>query len=488
MNQSQMEQAWAEERSERLHAELEHNIDAQQIKTIWICFLFAMLGGLFMMCVGIAIARPLKRISTDMLSMAKLEFLSGQSGITCSDEEQELDARAHTTRFFSGRMKKVLSNLTHRSGSRRGSSNSDDACGFTTNSSRDRGDQSSSSSEECNDQTWDHSEDLEANSSRSWLSFSTPKEVLDMRESYIYMVTGLKSFARYLDPEIMRILVKSKRQAQLGMGKADVTIFFSDIANFTTMAESLEAETFMSLLTEYLDEMSKIIMAKRGVVGEFIGDAIMAWWNVPIDLGQEHTAMALDAALSQQNRLRDLRDMWQARGLPDVRVRMGLVRGTVLAGNIGSSERMKYGLVGDSVNLASRLEGLCKYYGVNIIVEQDAAFAPDVQNRFHLRLLDLVTVKGRSQATELYELVAEKGDFPEEIYSEEDLQYFLVGFAEIHHLFRSKSFGACAEALRLYRQQFPHDTPSKMLLRRVETLLAEGMPADWNPVHRLTEK
>ena len=73
------------------------------------------------------------------------------------------------------------------------------------------------------------------------------------------------------------------------MGKADVTIFFSDIANFTTMAESLEAETFMSLLTEYLDEMSKIIMAKRGVVGEFIGDAIMAWWNVPIDLGQEHT-------------------------------------------------------------------------------------------------------------------------------------------------------------------------------------------------------
>ena len=490
MNQSQKEQTWAEKRSKLLHAELEQNISAQQIKTIWICFLFSMLGGLFMTCLGIALARPLKKISTDMLSMAKLEFLSGQSGISWSDEERELDARAHTTRFFSGHMKKVLSGLTHRSGSRRSSSSrhSDDLCGFTTNSSRDRGDQSSSSSEECNDQTLDHSEDLEANSSRSCLRLTTPKEVLDMRESYIYMVTGLKSFARYLDPEIMRILVKSKHQAQLGMGKADVTIFFSDIANFTTMAESLEAETFMSLLTEYLDEMSKIIMAKRGVVGEFIGDAIMAWWNVPIDLGQEHTAMALDAALSQQNRLRDLRDIWQARGLPDVRVRMGLVRGTVLAGNIGSSQRMKYGLVGDSVNLASRLEGLCKYYGVSIIVEQDAACAPAVQNRFHLRLLDLVTVKGRTQATELYQLVAEKGHFPEEIYSEEDLQYFLIGFAEIHRLFRSKSFGACAEALRLYRQQFPHDTPSKMLLRRVETLLTEGMPADWNPVHRLTEK
>lgn len=309
-----------------------------------------------------------------------------------------------------------------------------------------------------------------------------------MRESFLYMVTGLKSFARYMDPEIMRILVKSRRQAQLGMGKAQVTVFFSDIANFTTIAESLEPETFMSMLSEYLDEMSKIIMAKRGVVGEFIGDAIMAWWNVPIDLGQEHTAMALDAALCQQLRLQELRDVWEAKSLPEVRVRMGLVRGTVLAGNIGSSQRMKYGLVGDSVNLASRLEGLCKYYGVSVIIEQEAAFSPAVQTRFHLRVLDLVIVKGRTQATELYQLLAEKGDLPDEFDAEEDLQYFIGGFAEIHRLYRSKSFGACAEALKQYRRQFPQDTPSKMLLRRVETLLNEGLPADWDAVHRLVEK
>ena len=511
MHESWRQQAWAEKTSTLLHKELADNVDKHQIKTIWVCALFSLLGGLFMVCVGFAITRPLKRISTDMLSMAKLEFLSAQAEIII-DRDGVDERSAHRTRFLSEHLKKLFSDLAQRTRTRRFSKNSDDSAGFTD------GEQCSShsGSEETVRSRHGHSrrgvgsgqstetnrtnrgydrdgrdghdcEDLEA-PSRSCFRFSTPKEVLDMRESYVYMVTGLKSFARYLDPEIMRILVKSKRQAQLGMGRADVTIFFSDIANFTTMAEQLEPETFMSLLTEYLDEMSKIIMAKRGVVGEFIGDAIMAWWNVPIDLGQEHTAMALDAALCQQLRLQELRDVWEAKSLPEVRVRMGLVRGTVLAGNIGSSQRMKYGLVGDSVNLASRLEGLCKYYGVSVIIEQEAAFAPAVQNRFHLRLLDLVTVKGRTQATELYQLLAEKGDLPDEFDAEEDLQYFIGGFAEIHRLYRSKNFGACAEALKQYRRQFPQDTPSKMLLRRVETLLNEGLPADWDAVHRLVEK
>ena len=361
----------------------------------------------------------------------------------------------------------------------------------TTTESEDDSDRSSgnSSSESENTDSDRSASDLEA-SDAYWNCWNraTPKEVVNIREAFIYMVTGLKSFATYMDPEIMRILVKSQRQAQLGMGKAEVTIFFSDIANFTTIAESLEPETFLSMLSEYLDEMSKIIMAKRGVVGEFIGDAIMAWWNVPIDLGPEHTAMALEAALAQQNRLAELRDTWHDKGLPDVKVRMGLVKGNVLAGNIGSSQRMKYGLVGDSVNLASRLEGLCKYYGVSIIIEQEAAFAQGVHVRFHLRLLDLVIVKGRTQPTELYELVCEKGDLPSKIHSEGDLQYFIDGYSQIHHLYRSKHHSACASALQKYHQRFPHDLPSEMLLRRVETWLHEGLAADWTPIHILTHK
>ena len=477
MELSWKQQTWAAARSSEVHDELQKSLASQEVLTIWTCAGFAFLGAVIMACIGLAVTQPLKKISLDMLSLAKLEFLPDRHDrhdrhLTGSMRRSIVNRRNSISFISLAGISRLMSNLVGNKSMGSDSERSED-------SSEDSSDSQNSDSD-------DQELDLES-SGRCW-NHAIPREVVNMRESFLYMVTGLKSFARYMDPEIMRILVKSRRQAQLGMGKAQVTVFFSDIANFTTIAESLEPETFMSMLSEYLDEMSKIIMAKQGVVGEFIGDAIMAWWNVPIDLGQEHTAMALDAALCQQLRLQELRDVWEAKSLPEVRVRMGLVRGTVLAGNIGSSQRMKYGLVGDSVNLASRLEGLCKYYGVSVIIEQEAAFAPAVQNRFHLRLLDLVTVKGRTQATELYQLLAEKGDLPDEFDAEEDLQYFIGGFAEIHRLYRSKNFGACAEALKQYRRQFPQDTPSKMLLRRVETLLNEGLPADWDAVHRLVEK
>lgn len=425
-----------------------------------------------MICIGLAVTRPLKRISTEMLSMAKLEFLP-QDPLKAEIGAGKSLRRRSSTSFVSLRyVGRLMSTLT-------GSVKREDTEPGSSSSSSSGSDTDSQDEADCS---------LYVEEGGGCWTHATPKEVINIREAFIYMVAGLKSFARYMDPEIMRILVKSRRQAQLGMGKAEVTVFFSDIANFTTIAESLEPETFMSMLTEYLDEMSKIIMAKRGVVGEFIGDAIMAWWNVPINLGQEHTATALDAALAQQNRLAELRETWHLQRLPDVRVRMGLVKGNVLAGNIGSSQRMKYGLVGDSVNLASRLEGLCKYYGVSIIIEQDAAFAPGVQSRFQLRLLDLVIVKGRTQPTELYQLVCEKAVLPEAFDSPEDLQFFIDAYSQIHRLYRLKSFDACASALHHYRQRLPDDVPSKMLLRRVETLLGEGVPADWTPVHILTEK
>ncbi|CAK9093292.1 Adenylate cyclase 1 (ATP pyrophosphate-lyase 1) (Adenylyl cyclase 1) [Durusdinium trenchii] len=499
MKASWAQQAWATRRSMEIHEAARKNLDQRQVKTIWISLLFCIAGGVVMALVGFAVTRPLKRISTDMLQMAKLEFLSGQADM----DDDDCELKGHSHRYFSIRgITRALSNLTSRSRSRtrtrfssRRSQRTEDSIGLTRTNPTDPSSSSDTSQDERSqyeETRHDHTEreqDFETGEELSaCFRLSTPKEVVDMRESFIYMVTGLKSFARYLDPDIMRMVVKSRRQAQLGMGKAEVTIFFSDIANFTTMAESLEPEVFMSMLTEYLDEMSKLIMSKQGVVGEFIGDAIMAWWNVPIDLGQEHTAMALDAALAQQNRLVELRETWHLQRLPDVRVRMGLVKGNVLAGNIGSSQRMKYGLVGDSVNLASRLEGLCKYYGVSIIIEQDAAFAPGVQSRFQLRLLDLVIVKGRTQPTELYQLVCEKAVLPEAFDSPEDLQFFIDAYSQIHRLYRLKSFDACASALHHYRQRLPDDVPSKMLLRRVETLLGEGVPADWTPVHILTEK
>ncbi|OLQ02780.1 Adenylate cyclase 1 [Symbiodinium microadriaticum] len=287
-----------------------------------------------------------------------------------------------------------------------------------------------------------------------------PREV-HMRESFVYMVAGLKSFARYMDPEIMRIVVQSKRQAQLGMGKAPVTIFFSsselggadgDIANFTTIAESLDPETFMSMLSDYLDEMSKIIMGKRGVVGEFIGDAIMAWWNAAVYAQRMANTSKPTEYLSfeRSGRMKDFR-----------RFEFAWAWSGVL-----------YGLVGDSVNLASRLEG--KFYGVDIIIEEEAASAPGVGEKFHLRVLDLVTVKGRNQATELFQLVG--ATCRQKVCKDAapylagltaayfGKRYFTDGFTQVHALYRARQF---------------EDVPSKMLLQRVETLLQDPPPADW---------
>jgi len=473
-----LDEAWAVQqraarRNQVRRQEIADQLHSQEVQTILYCSLFAFVGAGIMMSIGFAVSKPLHKISIEMLSMAKLEFL--QRAGAPLDIPKQLDPghdrkssdRKSSTRFPSFRsfFSRNRSDRSHP-----GSSASDD-------------DSSGSEDEEDIDV-----EEGETGRLSRMLMHLAPREVVHMRESFVYMVAGLKSFARYMDPEIMRIVVQSKRQAQLGMGKAPVTIFFSDIANFTTIAESLDPETFMSMLSDYLDEMSKIIMGKRGVVGEFIGDAIMAWWNAPIDLGPKHTELALAAALDQQDRVSELREKWMNEGLPEVRVRMGLVRGTVLAGNIGSSQRMKYGLVGDSVNLASRLEGLCKFYGVGIIIEEEAASAPGVREKFHLRLLDLVTVKGRHQATELFQLVGVRASLPDSFESLEEVQFFTDGFTQVHALYRARQFEAARSLLSTYLQRFPQDVPSKMLLQRVETLLQDPPPADWTPVYMLTEK
>jgi adenylate cyclase len=315
------------------------------------------------------------------------------------------------------------------------------------------------------------------------------REITEMRESFGQLANGLRSFAKYMDPYVVQLLVQSQRQATLGVAKADVTIFFSDIADFTTIAESLDPKAFMEIFSVYLEEMSSIIMDCSGVVGEFIGDCIMAWWNVPVEVGEFHTRVALTAALLQQTKLAELRDQWFARGLPKVRSRMGLVRGDVLAGNIGSRQRMKYGLVGDSVNLASRLEGLCGRYGVSILVDQTAKTAPGVEEQFYLRPIDLVIVKGRTHPTELYEVVAgqSEGAIAPNMGHDVCLKY-CEDFAHIQSLYRAREFQASLSAIEEYEAVFPNDTAARIMKERCVALIRNPPGDQWTPVEKLTQK
>jgi len=317
------------------------------------------------------------------------------------------------------------------------------------------------------------------------------REVSDICDSFMYMAVGLQSFSRYMDPHLVHTLVQKKRRAVLGMAKADVTVFFSDIAGFTTMAESLDPEVLMEVLGEYLQDMSSIVMRHGGVVGEFVGDEIMAWWNAPpLEYDGEHTVAALNAALEQQQRLTELREEWCEQGLPAVTARMGLVRGQVLAGNLGSAQRMKYGLVGDNVNLASRLEGLCKMYAVNCLVDDTVRSASGVAERFVLRPVDLVAVKGRSNATEIFELVAKKTNDlapTSDAHSETQVE-FSHDFAALQAMYRQGRFNETLAELKAFERRWPGDKPASILRSRCEALVKSPPGEGWSPMVQLTEK
>mmetsp|Transcript_22519 Transcript_22519/g.41948 ORF Transcript_22519/g.41948 Transcript_22519/m.41948 type:complete len:739 (-) Transcript_22519:146-2362(-) len=312
------------------------------------------------------------------------------------------------------------------------------------------------------------------------------REVSEMRDSFMFMANGLRSFAKYMDPYVVRALMDTGRVAELKVAPEEVTIFFSDMVGFTSIAESLSPTAFMDLLKEYLEEMSNIILEKSGVVGEFIGDAVMAWWNAPIHVGPYHTVLALTAALEQQKRLVELRKKWAQQNKPKVEVRMGLTRGEVLAGNIGSQRRMKYGLVGDSVNLASRLEGLCKYYGVKILIDKVACQAQGVEEKFFCRPVDVVAVKGKNSSTEIFELVGNKA----QLGTDEQISCskFCEDFRLIHELYRNKEFERALAMLSEFLQLWPMDVPAQIMKLRCEKDLVSGIDEDWTFVQRMSHK
>jgi len=185
-----------------------------------------------------------------------------------------------------------------------------------------------------------------------------------------------------------------------------VTIFFSDIKDFTNISESISPKDLVNHLGEYLTELSEIIAKERGTVDKYIGDSIMAFWNAPYML-EEHALAACNAALNCQKRLNELERKWKDSNLPVLQSRIGINTGSVIVGNMGSEKRMNYTVIGDSVNVASRLEGICKYYGVRIIISESTY--NHIKFYFVTRKLDKVVVKGKKEPILIFELIDFKG-------------------------------------------------------------------------------
>jgi adenylate cyclase len=252
-----------------------------------------------------------------------------------------------------------------------------------------------------------------------------------------------KTFESYVAPAVVQEMLKHPEQLRLGGERRDITVLFTDIRGFTTMSENLDPEALVKLLHDFLNPMSNIIINQGGTIDKYMGDAIMALFGAPL-MQKDHPRLACRAALEMVGSLAALNQTWAEQGRPPLMVGVGVNTGPVAVGNMGSDRLFDYTAIGDNVNLASRLEGLNKYYGTSILISDTTAKA--LGNEFILRDMDLVRVKGKVLGVRIHELLGEGEPDPE-----------LARFLEIYHqalsLYREKHFFEClpvfAQALEL---------------------------------------
>lgn len=277
------------------------------------------------------------------------------------------------------------------------------------------------------------------------------------------------AFGHYVNKDVVKQIQKDPSIMKLGGEKKKITVFFSDIAGFTSFSEKLEPEALVKFLNEYLGEMTEIIIRNKGTLDKYEGDAIMGFWNAPIS-HPDHELQACEAALENQKRLAELRDKWAHLNLPELKVRIGLNSGEAVVGNMGSETRFDYTAMGDNVNLASRLEGINKQYGTSILISESTYLA--VKDKMVCRELDLIRVKGKTEPVRIYELCAKQGEEPSEHNAKRQ------AFDEALRLYRGKKFAEAKEKF----EQWQDDGPSKVFAARCEEFIKNPPAEDWNGV------
>lgn len=231
------------------------------------------------------------------------------------------------------------------------------------------------------------------------------KETKRLSDEMASMKRGLRLFNRYVPSELVRSIMISGSNANIGGEAKEMTFMFTDIEGFTSITEQTEPEVLMHRLSEYLELVSSVIKKYRGTVDKFIGDSVMAFWNAPLD-DNRHIENCCYAAIEIQKELGELNDYWASIGVPVFKTRIGIDTGVAVVGNLGCRDRMNYTVIGDSVNSSSRLEGLNRFYGSSIIIGERVAKVLD--DSFIFRPLEKIVVKGKTQAQNIYQLLGEQ--------------------------------------------------------------------------------
>ena len=286
-------------------------------------------------------------------------------------------------------------------------------------------------------------------------------------------------FGTMVSRDVLRYLEANPESFSLRGERAEATMFFSDVAGFTTISEQMQPEQLTNLLNHYLTPMTDIILAHGGYVDKYEGDAIMAEWGIPFRT-DDHAVNACLAAIEQQACLARLRPTLKKEFGHELYVRMGINTGTVTAGNMGSDMRFSYTVMGDAVNFASRLEPINKEYGTQILIGEATAHA--ARDFIEVRYLDKIVVKGKTKPVKVYELLGKRGSLSE------DRQKVVSLYTEALHLHWERRWEEALDRLAIGIGIDPDDGPSHTLHTRITAYRHTPPPDDWQGEYvRLTK-
>ncbi|MFN3713351.1 MAG: CHASE2 domain-containing protein [Alcanivoracaceae bacterium] len=285
-------------------------------------------------------------------------------------------------------------------------------------------------------------------------------------------------FGQYIPPELVEEMATSPDKISISGESRDMTVLFSDVRGFTTISEGLDPQALTRLMNEMLTPMTGIIHKHRGTIDKYMGDAIMAFWGAPL-ADKDHARHALEAGLAMVKVLPDINQRFRDKGWPEINIGVGLNSGVMSVGNMGSEFRMAYTVMGDAVNLGSRLEGLTKQYGVNIIVSEfTRAKVPD----YSFLELDRVRVKGKDEPVIIYEPLGATSEQPAELLAR------IERFHAAQQDYRQQRWDAAEQALTQLASEEPERKIYSVYIERISHFREDPPDIDWDGVFTHTSK
>ncbi len=314
-------------------------------------------------------------------------------------------------------------------------------------------------------------------------------EIIELGQSLKQLKVSVNNFSKFIPKSLVKKFIESGKEVGIGGNLTELTIFFSDIANFTTISEQTSPNELTYQLSEYFEMMSTVILDNNGTIDKFIGDAIMAFWGAPNHDDQQINFACRTALICQQH-LSTLNKYWISQNKHPFITRMGINAGPAVVGNIGSSERLNYTALGDSVNLASRLEGVNKNYGTHILISESVLKGLD--KNFITRPIDIVAVKGKQKGVRIFELIGLDNDSYLYPISSDNKDY-LKQFTEAFDLYLARQWKKALKILNNLQQisitQLNRNDPVVQLyIERCTEFMNNPPSDDWDGVNHLKEK